>query len=69
MISIRIQGTPTNLTIIQIYAPTTDAEEETIEKFYAELQQLIDETPRKDAILLIGDWNVKVGHKEEPGVV
>ena len=68
MMSIRFQGTPMNSTIIQVYAPTTDAEEETIEIFYADLQQLIDETPKKDAILLIGDWNAKVGNKEEPGV-
>jgi exonuclease III len=68
MISIRIRGTPISSTIIQVFAPTTEAEEETIEKFYAELQQLVDDAPKKNAILLIGDWNAKVGNKEVPGV-
>ena len=68
MISVRIQGTPINTTIIQIYAPTTDAAEETIEKFYTDLQQLIDDAPKKDNILLLGDWNAKIGNKEEPEV-
>ncbi|XP_057183106.1 craniofacial development protein 2-like [Triplophysa rosa] len=67
MISIQIQGHPINLTIIQVYAPTTDADEDAREAFYSELQQLIDSTPKKDAILIIGDWNAKVGEKEEPG--
>ena len=68
MILIRVQARPTNLTIIQIYAPTTDAEETAIEKFYAELQQMLDDVPKKDAILIIGDWNAKVGDREVPGI-
>jgi exonuclease III len=69
MISIRLQGKPTNLTIIQIYAPTTEAEESTIEDFYMDLQQILDEVPKKDAILIIGDWNAKVGETAVPGIV
>ncbi|CAF3528318.1 unnamed protein product [Adineta steineri] len=69
MISIRLQGKPTNLTIIQIYAPTTEAEESIIENFYMELQQLLDNVPKKDTILIIGDWNAKVGETEVPGIV
>ena len=55
MMSIRLQGKPTNLTIIQIYAPTTEAEESTIKDFYKDLQQILDDVPKKDVILLIGD--------------
>ncbi|CAF3930129.1 unnamed protein product [Adineta steineri] len=62
-------GKPTNLTIIQIYAPTTEAEESIIENFYMELQQLLDNVPKKDTILIIGDWNAKVGETEVPGIV
>ena len=69
IISVRIQGRPSNLTIIQIYAPTTEAEESTITKFYMELQQILEDVPKKDAILIIGDWNSKVGDTEVPGVV
>ncbi|CAF2116434.1 unnamed protein product [Rotaria magnacalcarata] len=59
IISVRIQGRPTNLTIIQIYAPTTEAEESTITKFYMELQEILEDVPKKDAILIIGDWKRK----------
>ncbi|CAF4085191.1 unnamed protein product [Rotaria sordida] len=69
MISIRLQGKPTNLTIIQIYAPTTEAEESTIDDFYMDLQQILDDVPKKDAILIIGDWNAKVGETAVPGIV
>ncbi|CAF4651495.1 unnamed protein product, partial [Rotaria magnacalcarata] len=69
IISARIQGRPTNLTIIQIYAPTTEAEESTITKFYMELQEILEDVPKKDAILIIGDWNAKVGDTEAPGIV
>ena len=69
IISFRIQGRPTNLTIIQIYAPTTEAEESTITKFYMGLQQILEDLPKNDAILIIGDWNAKVGEAEVPGVV
>ncbi|CAF4017350.1 unnamed protein product [Rotaria magnacalcarata] len=68
MITIRLHGKPTNLTIIQIYAPTTEAEESTIEDFYMELQQTLDDIPKKDAVLIIGDWNAKVGETAVPGV-
>ncbi|CAF3391752.1 unnamed protein product [Rotaria socialis] len=68
MITIRLHGKPTNLTIIQIYAPTTEAEESTIEDFYMELQQTLDDVPKKDAILIIGDWNAKVGETAVPGI-
>lgn len=61
IISIRIKSHPVNLTIIQVYAPTTDAEEETIEEFYDVLQQTIDQTPKKDMMIVIGDLNAKVG--------
>ena len=60
MISIRFQGKPINITIIQVYAPTTNAKENEIEQFYADLQQLPDTAPRKD-IVIMGDWNAKVG--------
>lgn len=60
-ISIRLQGKPTNLTIIQIYAPTTEAEESIIDDFYMNLHQMLDDVPKKDAILIIGDWNANVG--------
>ncbi|CAF0920390.1 unnamed protein product [Rotaria sordida] len=69
MISIRLQGKPTNLTIIQIYAPTTEAEESTIDDFYMDLQQILDDVPKKDAILIIGDWNATVGETAVPGIV
>ena len=69
MISIRLQGKPTNLTIIQIYAPTTEAEKSTIDDFYMDLQQILDDVPKKDAILVIGDWNAKVGEKAVPDIV
>ncbi|CAF4586443.1 unnamed protein product, partial [Rotaria sp. Silwood2] len=64
-----MQGKPTNLTIVQVYAPTTEAEESIIEQFYMDLQQLMDDIPKKDAILIIGDWNAKVGEGEVPGIV
>lgn len=69
IISIRIRGRPLNITLIQVYAPTTDAEEEDIEEFYGKLQQVIDDTSRKDILLVVGDWNAKVGNEEEKGIV
>ena len=69
IISVRIRERPTNLTIIQIYAPTTEAEESTITKFYMGLQQILEDLPKKDAILIIGDWSAKVGETEVFGVV
>uniref|UniRef100_A0A670K8R9 ribonuclease H n=1 Tax=Podarcis muralis TaxID=64176 RepID=A0A670K8R9_PODMU len=67
MISIRIQGRPFNITVIQVYAPTTGAEETEIDQFYEDLQDLIEVTPKKDVLLIIGDWNAKVGSQEIKG--
>ena len=66
MISIRSQGKPFNITVIQVYAPTTNAEE--AEQFYEDLQDLLELTPKKDVLFIIGDWNAKVGSQEIPGV-
>uniref|UniRef100_A0A914X6Y4 Reverse transcriptase domain-containing protein n=1 Tax=Plectus sambesii TaxID=2011161 RepID=A0A914X6Y4_9BILA len=68
VMSIRLHGKPRSFTILQVYAPTTNAEEEDIERFYAGLQQAIDQAPAKDAILIAGDFNAKVGAGEEPPV-
>ena len=68
MISIRFQGKPINITIIQVYAPTTNAKENEIEQFYADLQQLLDTAPRKDTIVIMGDWNAKVGSTTTSGI-
>ena len=59
MISVRFQGKPFNITVIQVYAPTNNAEE--AERFYEDLQDLLELTPQKDALFIIGDWNTKVG--------
>ena len=67
MISIRSQGKPFNITVIQVYAPTSNAEEAEVEWFYEELQDLLELTPKKDALFFIGDWNAKVGNQETPG--
>ena len=66
MISVRFQGKPFNFTVIQAYAPTSNAEE--AERFYEDLQDLLELTPRKDVLFIIGDWNAKVGNQETPGV-
>ena len=66
MISIRFQGKPFNITVIQAYAPTINAEE--AEQFYEDLQDLLELTPKKDALFITGDWNAKVGSQEIPGV-
>ena len=68
MISVSFQGKPFNITIIQDYAPTSNAEEAEIEWFYDDLQDLLELTPRKDVLCIIGDWNAKVGSQETPGV-
>ena len=68
MISVHFQGKPFNTTIIQAYAPTTDAEEAEVEWFYEDLQDLLELTPKKDVLFIIGDWNAKVGSQEIPGV-
>ena len=68
MISVRFQGKPFNITVIQVYALTSNAEEAEIEQFYEDLQDLLKLTSKKDVIFIIGDWNVKVGSQETPGV-
>ena len=68
MISVRFQGKPFNITVIQVYAPTSNAEEAEVEWFYEDLQDLLELTPSKDVLFIIGDWNAKVGSQETPGV-
>ena len=65
MICVRFQGKPFNITVIQVYAPTSNAEEAEVERFYEDLLEL---TPKKDVLFVIGDWNAKVGSQETPGV-
>ena len=68
MIYLRFQGKPFNITVIQVYAPTSNAEEAEVEQFYEDLQDLLEQTPKKDVLFIIGDWNTKVGSQETPGV-
>ena len=68
MISVRFQGKPFNITVIQAYAPTSNAKEAEVERFYEDLQDLLELTPQKDVLFIIGDWNAKVGSQETPGV-
>ena len=68
MISVWFQGKPFNITVIQVYAPTNKAEEAEVERFYENLQDLLELTPKKDVLFIIGDWNAKVGSQETPGV-
>ena len=68
MISVRLQGKPFNITVTQVYAPTSNAEETEVEQFYEDLQDLLELTPKKDVLFIIGDWNAKVGSQETPGV-
>ena len=68
MISVRLQGKPINVTVIQASAPTSNAEEAEVERFYEDLQDLLQLTPQKDVLFIIGDWNAKVGSQETPGV-
>ena len=68
MISVRLQGKPFNITVIQVYAPTSNAEEAEVEWFYEDLQDLLELTTKKDVHFIIGDWNAKVGSQETPGV-
>ena len=68
MISVCLQGKPFNITVIQVYAPTSNAEEAEVERFYEDLQDLLELTPKKDVLFIIGDWNAKVGSQETPGV-
>ena len=67
-ISVRFQGKPFNITVIQVYAPSSNAEEAAVEQFYEDLQDLLELTPQKDVLFILGDWNAKVGSQETPGV-
>ena len=68
MISVHFQGNPFNIMVIQVYALTSNTEEAEVERFYEDLQDLLELTPQKDALFIIGDWNAKVGSQETPGV-
>ena len=68
MISVHFQGKPFNITVIQVCAPTSNAEEAEVERFYEDLQDLLELMPPKDVLFIIGDWNAKVGSQETPGV-
>ena len=68
MISVRFQGKTFNITVIQVYAPTSNAEEAEIELFYEDLKDLLELTPKNDVLFIIGNWNAKVGSQETPGV-
>ena len=67
MISIHFQGKQFNITVIQVYTPTSNTEEPEFEWFYKDLQNLLELTPKKDVLFIIGDWNAKVGSQETPG--
>ena len=69
MISVHFQGKPFNITVIQAYAPTSNAEEAAVGRFYEDLQDLLELTPKKDVLFIIGDWNAKVRSQEIPGVI
>ena len=68
MISVHFQGKPFNITVIQVYAPKSNTEEAEVERFYEDLQDLLELTPKKDVVFIIGFWNAKVGSQETPGV-
>ena len=68
MISVHFQGKPLSITVIQVYAMTSSAEEAEVELFYEDLQDLLELTPPKDVLFMIRDWNAKVGSQETPGV-
>ena len=68
MISVCFQGKLFNITVIQVYAPSNNAEEAEVERFYEDLQDLLELTPKKDVLFMIGDWGAKVGSQETPGV-
>ena len=69
MISVRFQGKPFNITVIQVYAPTSSAEEAEVERFYEDLQDLLELIPKKDVIFIRGDWNAEVGSQEIPELI
>jgi len=68
MISVHFQGKSFHITVFQFYAPTSNAEEAEVECFYEDLQDILEPTPQKDVLFIIGDWNAKVGSQEIPGV-
>ena len=68
MISVHFQGKPFNITVIQVYAPTSNAEEAEVEQFYEDLQDLLELTPKKGVLFIIGDWNARIGSQETTGV-
>ena len=68
MISVRFRGKPFDITVIQVYAPVSNAENAEVEQFYEDLHELLELTPRKDVLFIIGDWNAKVRSQETPGV-
>ena len=68
MISVHSQGKPFNITVIQVYAPTSNTEEAEVERFYEDLQGILELTPKKDVLFIIGDWNTKIGSQETPEV-
>ena len=68
MISVCSQGKPFNITVIQVYALTSNAEEAEVERFYEDLQDILELTPKKDVLFITGNWNEKVGSQETPGV-
>ena len=68
MISVHFQGNPFNITVIQDCAPTSNAEEAEVERFYEDLQDLLELKPKKDVLFIIGDWNATIGSQETPGV-
>ena len=68
MISVHLQDKQFNITVIHVYAPISNAEEAEVERFYEDLRDLLELTPKKDVLFIIGDWNAKVGSQETPGV-
>ena len=68
MISVYFQGKPSSITVIQVYAPTSNAKEAEVDQFHEDLQDLLELTPKKDVLFIIGAWNAKVGSQETPGV-
>ena len=69
MTSVHFQGKPFNITVIQVYALASNAEEAEVEQFYKYLQELLELTPKKDVLFIIGGWNAKVGSQEIPGII
>ena len=69
MSSVHFQGKPFNIIVIQVYVPTSHTEEAEVERFYEDLQDLLELTPKKDVLFIMGDWNAKVRSQETPGVI